>query len=113
VSPIIRKLVPCALLALAVAGVAQAQQPARPQIQTTKVEGTDGVYIFRNGAHQSIFIVTSEGVIATDPVAYGRPTGGQAYVDEIRKVTPTAGILFKPFRATALEEAVRAALAPS
>jgi glyoxylase-like metal-dependent hydrolase (beta-lactamase superfamily II) len=77
-----------AALAVALfAAVAQAQQPARPQIQTTKVEGTDGVYIFRNGGHQAIFIVTPEGVIATDPVAYGRPTGGQAYVDEIRKVT--------------------------
>jgi glyoxylase-like metal-dependent hydrolase (beta-lactamase superfamily II) len=70
-----------------IAGVAQAQQPARPQIQTTKVEGTEGAYVFRNGAHQSIFIVTNDGVIATDPVAYGRPTGGQAYLDEIRKVT--------------------------
>ena len=29
----------------------------------------------------------SDGVIATDPVAYGRPTGGQQYVDEIKKVT--------------------------
>jgi len=26
-------------------------------------------------------------VIATDPIAYGRPTGGQQYVDEIKKVT--------------------------
>jgi glyoxylase-like metal-dependent hydrolase (beta-lactamase superfamily II) len=66
---------------------AQAQQPARPQIATTKVEGTDNVYIFRNGNHQSMFVVTPDGVIATDPIAYGRPTGGQTYVDEIRKVT--------------------------
>ena len=64
-----------------------AQAPARPQIQTTKVDGTDGVYIFRNGGHQSMFIVTSEGVIATDPIGYGRPTGGADYVAEIRKVT--------------------------
>jgi glyoxylase-like metal-dependent hydrolase (beta-lactamase superfamily II) len=76
-----------ALATLSLLGVAQAQQPARPQIQTTKVEGTDGVYIFRNGFHQSIFIVTNDGVIATDPVAYGRPTGGQDYLNEIRKVT--------------------------
>jgi glyoxylase-like metal-dependent hydrolase (beta-lactamase superfamily II) len=62
-------------------------QPARPQIETTKVEGTDNVYIFRNGNHQAMFIVTPEGVIATDPVAYGRPNGGQQYVDEIKKVT--------------------------
>jgi len=34
-----------------------------------------------------MFIVTRDGVIATDPVAYGKPTGGQLYVDEIRKVT--------------------------
>jgi len=66
---------------------AQAQAPARPQIATTKVEGTDNVYVFRNGGHQAMFVVTNDGVIATDPVAYGRPTGGQAYVDEIRKVT--------------------------
>ena len=66
---------------------AQAQAPARPQIATTKVEGTEGVYIFRNGGHQAMFVVTKDGVIATDPVAYGRPTGGQDYVNEIRKVT--------------------------
>ena len=34
-----------------------------------------------------MFVVTKAGVIATDPVAYGRPTGGQTYVDEIKKVT--------------------------
>jgi glyoxylase-like metal-dependent hydrolase (beta-lactamase superfamily II) len=66
---------------------AQAAQPARPQIETKKVDGTDNVYIFRNGNHQAMFIVTPEGVIATDPVAYGRPTGGQQYVDEIKKVS--------------------------
>ena len=75
-----------ALLSLS-ASYVQAQAPARPQIQTTKVDGTDGVYIFRNGGHQSMFIVTSEGVIATDPIGYGRPTGGADYVAEIRKVT--------------------------
>ena len=77
------------------AGLAIAQQPAaqppaaaaRPPIATTKVDGTDNVYIFRNGNHQAIFVVTKDGVIATDPVAYGRPTGGQVYLDEIRKVT--------------------------
>jgi len=66
---------------------AQDKPPARPAFATTKVDGTDNVYIFRNGGHQAMFIVTEEGVIATDPVAYGRPTGGQLYLDEIRKVT--------------------------
>jgi glyoxylase-like metal-dependent hydrolase (beta-lactamase superfamily II) len=64
-----------------------APAPQRPQIETKKVDGTDNVYIFRNGNHQAMFIVTTDGVIATDPVAYGRPTGGQTYVEEIRKVT--------------------------
>lgn len=66
---------------------AHAQQPPRPQFATTQVAGTDNVYIFRNGGHQSMFVVTADGVIATDPVAYGRPTGGQDYLNEIRKVT--------------------------
>ncbi len=69
------------------AGVAQAQQPARPPIAVTKVDGTDGVYVFRNVNHQSMFVVTRDGVIVTDPVAYGRPNGGQQYLDEIRKIT--------------------------
>ena len=65
----------------------QGAAPQRPQIETRKVDGTENVYIFRNGNHQSIFVVTKEGVIATDPVAYGRPQGGEQYVAEIKKVT--------------------------
>ena len=77
-----------ALLAAVLGQPADAQQqPARPQIETKKVDGTDNVYIFRNGNHQAMFVVTPAGVIATDPVAYGRPTGGQQYLDEIKKVT--------------------------
>ena len=51
-----------------------AQSPAaeRPPFATTKVAGTENVYIFRNGNHQAMFIVTGEGVIATDPIAYRR-----------------------------------------
>ncbi|MFO1200533.1 MAG: MBL fold metallo-hydrolase [Burkholderiaceae bacterium] len=74
-------------VAALVAGAVLAQAPARPQIETRKVDGTENVYVFRNGNHQSMFVVTSDGVIATDPIAYGRPNGGRAYVDEIRKVT--------------------------
>ncbi len=69
------------------AAAAPAAAPARPAIAVTKVDGTDKVYIFRNVGHQAMFIVTADGVIATDPVAYGRPTGGQAYLDAIRSVT--------------------------
>ena len=75
-----------ALFATAIGGPAYSQGQ-RPQIATSKVEGTDNVYIFRNGGHQAMFVVTRDGVIATDPVAYGRPTGGQTYLDEIKKVT--------------------------
>jgi len=52
-------------------------------------------------------------IVATNPDQPILFVSGYSETDEIRKVTPTAGILFKPFRATALEEAVRAALAPS
>jgi glyoxylase-like metal-dependent hydrolase (beta-lactamase superfamily II) len=75
------------LLGLALAAGVSAQQANRPAIQTTKVPGTDNVYVFRNVGHQSMFVVTSEGVIVTDPIAYGRPNGGKQYLDEIRKVT--------------------------
>src|SRR5260370_22279374 len=77
-------------VALSAAGFATtglAQQAQRPQIETTKVDGTDNVYIFRNGNHQSMFIVTKDGAIATDPIAYSRPTGGQDYIAETKKVT--------------------------
>jgi glyoxylase-like metal-dependent hydrolase (beta-lactamase superfamily II) len=63
----------------------QAQQP--PQIEVQKVEGTENVYTFRNQGSLAMFIVTNEGVIATDPVGYGRPQGGAQYLAEIRKVT--------------------------
>lgn len=79
------RTVTLALLAAAVPALAQA--PQRPTIETRKVDGTENVYVFRNGGHQAMFVVTPEGVIATDPVAYGRPQGGAQYVAEIRKVT--------------------------
>jgi glyoxylase-like metal-dependent hydrolase (beta-lactamase superfamily II) len=81
-------LIAGAVLAAACLGaVAFAQQPAAPPYATTKVDGTENVYIFRGGNHQSMFVVTSAGVIATDPIGYGRPQMVQTYVDEIRKVT--------------------------
>jgi len=73
-------------VALLVALPALAQAPRAPY-QTTKIEGTDGVYVFRAGNHQSMFVVTKDGVIATDPIGYGRPAMVKTYIDEIRKVT--------------------------
>lgn len=68
---------------VAATGAAMAQNA--PQVSTRKIEGTDNVYLFRYGGHQSIFIVTPQGVIATDPISYLRPA--KPYIDEIRKVT--------------------------
>ena len=86
-----------ALIASALAATAQAQQPAPPPFATTKVDGTDNVYIFRFGGHQSMFIVTPEGVIATDPIGAaaaggqglhrGNPEGHQG-ADQIRDLQP-------------------------
>ena len=50
-----------AALAVALNGPANSQA-ARPQIETKKVDGTENVYIFRNGNHQAMFIVTPAGV---------------------------------------------------
>ena len=78
-----RKLV-AALTSLFVSLSVSAQQPP---YATTKVEGTDNVYVFRAGNHQSMFVVTRAGVIATDPIGYGRPQMVNTYVEEIKKVT--------------------------
>jgi glyoxylase-like metal-dependent hydrolase (beta-lactamase superfamily II) len=78
-----------ALLAgvLAIAALpAAAQAPTPPLFSTTKVEGTDGVYIFRYQGHQAMFVVTPDGVIATDPIGERRPAAA-AYIAEIRKIT--------------------------
>ncbi len=82
------RLVP-ALIASAFAALAlpaQAQLP--PFASTTKVDGTENVYMFRFGGHQSMFVVTSDGVIATDPIGYLHPDAVKAYVDAIRNITP-------------------------
>ena len=75
-------------------GIALAQTPApapapaaAPLFATTKVEGTDNVYIFRYQNHQAMFVVTPAGVIATDPISYGRPQAAKTYLEEIGKIT--------------------------
>jgi glyoxylase-like metal-dependent hydrolase (beta-lactamase superfamily II) len=76
--------------ALAVPALAQqpapapaVQAPAMPPVATTKV--ADNVYIFRYVGHQSMFVVTPAGVIATDPISLRRPA--KPYIDAIRAVT--------------------------
>jgi glyoxylase-like metal-dependent hydrolase (beta-lactamase superfamily II) len=75
------------MAAAAFAVAVQAQAPQQPPFETKKVDGTDGVYIFRNGGAQSMFIVTNDGVIATDPIGYARPQGVTDYINEIKRVT--------------------------
>ena len=69
------------ILMLMQAGVAGAQQS--PPYETKKV--SDGVYIYRHMNHQAMFVVTPDGVIATDPIS---PEAAKIYVQEIRKITP-------------------------
>jgi glyoxylase-like metal-dependent hydrolase (beta-lactamase superfamily II) len=84
------------LLAASVALMAQSafaqSPPAAPapapaaappaKFETTKV--ADGVYTFRYQFHRNVFLVTSDGVIATDPIS---PDAAAAMMEEIRKVT--------------------------
>jgi glyoxylase-like metal-dependent hydrolase (beta-lactamase superfamily II) len=70
---------------IAFSGTALAQTP--PPFATRKVDGTDNVYIYRYQGHQSMFIVTPQGVIATDPIGRYRPQAVTTYIDEIKKVT--------------------------
>ena len=95
---IIFRAVLIAAVATGFAGISQAQTQtpaapapapaaAPPLFATTKVEGTDNVYVFRYQNHQAMFVVTPAGVIATDPISYGRPQAAVAYVAEIRKIT--------------------------
>ena len=51
------------LVSFAVAGTALAQEPKRA---ITKIAGD--LYRFQNNFHYSVFLVTAEGVIATDPI---------------------------------------------
>jgi len=76
-----------AITMLAVSTGAFAQQPAPPTFATTKVEGTENVYVFRYQNHQAMFVVTPAGVIVTDPISYGRPQAAKAYLEEIQKIT--------------------------
>jgi glyoxylase-like metal-dependent hydrolase (beta-lactamase superfamily II) len=82
----------CAAVAtVAIYGSAPAQE-AKPEAKppahsTVKVDGTDNVYAFTYGNRVSMFIVTRDGVIATDPGGYGQPQRVPTYLAEIKKVT--------------------------
>jgi glyoxylase-like metal-dependent hydrolase (beta-lactamase superfamily II) len=69
-----------------VAAVPTQASAQAPPFETRKI--TENVYIFRYVGHQSMFVVTPDGVIATDPIGYLRPQAVTTYIAEIRKVTP-------------------------
>ena len=85
-----RPLVASIALALAFAAAPLAAQapaaPAPATSATTKV--ADNVYVFRAGGYQAMFVVTPEGVIATDPIGYANKDAPAQYLAEIRKITP-------------------------
>ena len=74
-----------ALLTAAAVTPAGAQAPTTPPPPFAITKVTDNVYIFRYGGHQSMFIVTPAGVIATDPISERRPA--KPYIDAIQAVT--------------------------
>lgn len=91
---LIKVLIASVITGISGASLAQATAPAptapaaaAPLFATTKVEGTDNVYIFRYQNHQAMFIVTPAGVIATDPISYGRAQAAKTYLEEIAKIT--------------------------
>src|SRR5467141_4337824 len=72
-------------LAISIIGAGAAIAQNAPPVATTKVDGTENVYVFRYGGYQSMFVVTPQGVIATDPASYLRPA--KPYIDAIKAVT--------------------------
>ncbi len=62
-------------------GAAIAQEAA--DYETTEI--ADGVYRFRWRAHNTLFVVTPEGVLAFDPIS---PEAAVVYADEIARVAP-------------------------
>ena len=79
----IKKGLGAALFGVVLSFSAYAQQA--PVFETRKI--TDNVYIFRYQGHQSMFVVTPAGVIATDPISLRRPEAAKAYIAEIQKIT--------------------------
>ena len=61
-------------------GTMHAQEP---DFETTRI--ADGVYRFRYRVHNAFFVVTSEGVVAFDPIS---PTAADRYAAEIERVAP-------------------------
>jgi glyoxylase-like metal-dependent hydrolase (beta-lactamase superfamily II) len=59
-----------------------------PESETTRIG--DGVYQFRFRSHNNVFVVTSEGVVAFDPIS---SEAARLYAREIRRVAPDSPLL--------------------
>lgn len=74
---------------LGIAPAAVAQDPANPpQYETSEI--VDGVFQFRHMFHNNLFVVTSEGVIAFDPL---NVEAAGHYAAEIQRVAPGKKLL--------------------
>jgi glyoxylase-like metal-dependent hydrolase (beta-lactamase superfamily II) len=62
-------------------------QATAADFETIPVDGAPDVYIFRHKDLQAIFIVTSAGVIATDPISHKSAGAAAKYLAEIKKIT--------------------------
>lgn len=67
--------------------LAQQTQPAAPQSIAELTRIAEDVYMWRAMTHNTIFIVTDEGVIAADPVGLINPRSTQMYKAAIASVT--------------------------
>jgi glyoxylase-like metal-dependent hydrolase (beta-lactamase superfamily II) len=77
-----------AVVALGLAGGAYAQQtPAGPQPLAALTRLADDVYLFRYETYQALFIVTDDGVIATDPISLRNPAIAPLYKAAIASVS--------------------------
>jgi glyoxylase-like metal-dependent hydrolase (beta-lactamase superfamily II) len=75
-------------VALALPGGASAQQaPTAPQSLAELTRLADDVYLFRYETYQALFIVTDDGVIATDPISLRNPAISTLYKAAIASVT--------------------------
>jgi len=70
----------CLLVMLCTTSTLQAQTP--PVGEASPI--ADGVYAYRYGNYQSMFVVTPDGVIVTDPI---NAAAAKGYLAEIRKIT--------------------------
>lgn len=64
--------------------VQQPDAPAQPRADNEITKLSEGLYLFRHQFHQSIFIITSQGAIVTDPIS---PDAAAWLKAEIKKLT--------------------------